>query len=449
MKKRILIVLTAILLVFCLLFAACDPSQQVNKDKLLKTYKDSIAQEMKGSFDFLWKEAQTDPTHPCYGLVQDRYSDKQTASIASVGFALSGLIVGAEEGYVTREQAEQRALGTLQTILRLQGDSSVAWNGFLAHFINLKTGKRSGNCEISSIDTAILVCGALSAGEYFGGEVQQKALEVYSNVNWKAFEMTKKGKLYFSMAYDINKKKLSDGCWDWYAEQLMLYVLAAGSPVEEYRTTKQSYYDFTRETGSWGGKKFIYSYFGSIFTYQFSHAWINFNGIVDENGTDWWQNSVDASLADYNYCKDNIIGSKTFQEGGWGLTACDTHDGYSGKLGTPPRGWQPDSSYSRIEGTVAPCGAIGSVVFTPAQSLQAMKYYQDSVRLLNNTSLYGLSDSYNLDHNDVQTDYIGIDKGISLLMLSNFKDGFIWQYTMQSPYVQNGLNVLGFTAAGN
>lgn len=457
MKKRISIIVATLLLIACFLFASCNPSSSTglgadglpqikNQASLYKKYESNIQQEMKGCFDFLWNEAQTDKQSDYYGLIQDRTSDKTTASIASVGFGLSALIVGAEEGYVTVDEAQERALGTLKTILRLQQDSTVAWNGFLSHFINLNTGKRVSGSEISSIDTAILVCGALSVGEYFGGEVEQKALEVYSNVNWKSFEMQKGTKRYFSMAYNVDTQKLSTGCWDWYAEQLMLYVLGAGSPVEKYRTTDESYYDFTRKTGSWGGENFIYSYFGSIFTYQFSHAWIHFCGIEDENGTNWWQNSVDASLAAYQFCMDNAETSKTFAEGGWGLTACDTHLGYSGKLGAQPRGWNSDSDYLKIQGTVAPCGAIGSVVFTPKQSLEALKLYQTEYRFLNGK--YGLTDAYNLDVNEYQTDYIGIDKGISLLMLSNFKNGLIWQYTMQSDYVKNGLEALGFKTVG-
>ncbi len=455
MKKRITVVIVTVLLLVCFAVAGCVPNvpwddslpQIDNQASLLRKYQDNIDQEMKGCFDFLWNEAQTDKNSSYYGLIQDRMSDKDTASIASVGFGLSALIVGAEEGYVTKEEAEERALGTLETILRLQDDDTVSWNGFLSHFINKNTGKRVSGSEISSIDTAILVCGALSVGEYFEGEVQQKALEVYSNVNWQSFELKKGTKKYFSMSYDMSKKKLSSGCWDWYAEQLMLYVLAAGSPIEEYRTTDESYYDFTRRTGSWEGEDFIYSYFGSIFTYQFSHAWINFYNIEDKNGTNWWQNSVDASLAAYQFCADSSETSKTFAEGGWGLTACDTHLGYSGKLGAQPRGWTSDEEYKKIQGTVSPCGAIGSVVFTPKQSLTALSLYQSKYRLLNGK--YGLTDSYNLDVNDFQTDYIGIDKGISLLMLSNFKNGLVWQYTMESSYVKNGLEVLGFRTVSN
>ena len=260
---------------------------------------------------------------------------------------------------------------------------------------------------------------------------------------------TRGSKTYVSMAYNVEQQKVSDVIWDWYAEQLMLYVLGAGSPVEDYRLDDKTYYDFTRKTGSYGTHKFIYSWFGSIFTYQFSHAWIDFSDITDKNGVNWFENSVQASLAAYEYCQDNANNYKAFAQGGWGLTACDTPRGYSGKLGNPPRGWSSseDANYNKIEGTVAPCGAIGSVVFTPEQSLKALKLYRTD-KLLSRCIVdkYGLKDAYNLDSEWFAEDYIGIDKGITLLMLANYQNRAVWNVMMDNEYIQNGLNVLQFTS---
>lgn len=444
MKK--LTVLFSLVLALALVFplAACD-NDAYDINVTYKDYATEIDQEMKGSFDFFWNQAQTDEWKNTYGLIADRWpSNKNCASIASVGFGLTAYVIGVENGYVTKDEAELRSKKTLQTVLYLQSQDDVSWNGFLAHFIDMDSGRRLNNCEISSVDTAILVCGALTAAEYFGGEVAQLATRVYSNVDWTSFIKQKGGKSYISMAYNPQTGKVSDGCWDWYAEQLMIYVLGAGSPVEEYRLDEKTYYDFNRAEGSYNDHKFIHSYFGSIFTYQFSHAWIDFSGIVDKNGVNWYQNSVEASRAAYEYCQDNKNKSETFRQGGWGLTACDAPNGYNGYLGTPPRGWTPDSDYYKYEGTVAPAGAVGSVVFTPKQSLDALKYYQ-SLRLLNGQ--YGLCDSYNMDYEFFAADCIGIDKGVSLLMLANFKDKTVWNVFMQSEFIQNGLQVLNFTAA--
>ena len=454
MKKFLFLATTLILVVAVVL--SCAACNVETNEELLKKYADNIAQEMRGCFDFFWKEAQTDEKYPdAYGLIPDRsgLTKDSPASIASVGFGLAAYVVGVEENLVTKAEAEERTLGTLETVLALQkSDTDVSHEGFLTHFINMKTAKRVAHSEISSIDTAIMLCGALTAGEYFGNEVKALAEEIYANVNWTAMRIKKGSQACIAMTFDYNEQTgefgKPVGPWDYYAEQLMIYVLGAGSPTEEYRLDDKEYYAFTRQQGNYGGHKFYYSWFGSIFTYQFSHAFVNFNGLVDKKGTDWWNNSVEASLAAYEYCRDNSSNSKTFAEGGWGLTACDAPNGYSGDLGNPPRGWNPDASYANIEGTVAPCGAIGSVVFTPKQSLEALAYYQNTdtrIFQLLNRGNYGLRDSYNLDRNFVADDYIGIDKGISLVMLYNYKCGGIWEQFMANQHVKNGMTVLGFS----
>lgn len=437
MKKLLVFILSLACLVSASFFTACSGEDLKTK------YSAAIEKEMKYCFDFFWNEANT-KEGDTYGLIVDRWPKADGyASIASVGFGLAAYPIGCEEGWVEKEEAEERSLKTLTALRSLQQREDVAWSGFFAHFIDMNTGARYENCEISSVDTAILLCGAITAGEYFGGEVQAAAQELYANVNWKAFEFTRGGKSYISMSYEPSKGSISQGAWDWYAEQLMIYVLGAGSPTAEYRLDDKAYYDFTRKTGAYAGESFIYSYFGSLFTYQYSHAFIDFNGIVDKNGTDWYANSVAASRAAYDYCRDRAPFSLTFEKGGWGLTACDAPQGYNGNLGAPPRGWSPDANYIKYEGTVAPAGAIGSVVFTPKESLEALAYYQ-SMRLLN-SSTYGLLDSYNLDREYYADQCIGIDKGISLVMLSNYTQGTVWQAFNQNQCVLNGLQTLGFT----
>ncbi len=444
MKKFVTILLSVLLMASLLTcFVACD---ETSDEQLLADYSEQIDREMKGCFDFFWNEAQTNPTSPAYGLVADRagVTKNANASIASVGFGLAAYVIGVEEGYISRDEAEQRVKGTLQTLLRLQTDGGNATkHGFFTHFLNMSSAKPAIGSEISSIDTAIMLCGALTAAEYFGGEVETLANTIYANVDWTSMRMTRDGKHYIAMTFNSAGTPVTP--WDYYAEQLMIYVLGAGSPNEQFRLDDTEYYDFTRTQGNYGGHKFYYSWFGSIFTYQFSHAFIDFRDKIDANGTNWFDNSVEASLAAYNYCRDNAKLSLTYKDGGWGLTACDVpgENGYSGELGCPPRGWTPNENYKSIEGTIAPCGAIGSVVFTPKQSLEALDHYQ-SIRFINGQ--YGLLDSYNLDRDYYGMDYIGIDKGISLVMLYNFKCGGVWQLTNGNEYLQNGLEALGFIA---
>lgn len=437
MKKTLSI--TAIILILVIL---CCQTCGCTQGNLRVLYAENIEQEMKGCFNFFWEQANHTVGSAGYGIISDRWPSmsSQYGSIASIGFGLTAYVIGVEQGYVELEEAKTRTLGTLETMLRLQEDVDSAYEGFFYHFLDKASGKKWNNCEVSTIDTAILLCGALTAGEYFGGEIATKANQLYANANWKAFEVAKNGKTYISMGYK-NGAVIKNGLWDWYAEQLMIYVLGAGSPTKDYRLSSEPYYDFTRKTGNFGTENFIYSYFGSIFTYQYSHAWIDFRSYTDQNGTNWFENSVNASKSAYNFCILNASQSESYSKKSWGLTACDTNNGYSGYLGASPRGWSANAEYDAVKGAIAPAGAIGSVVFTPAESLRALRYYQSLPQL--NNRFYGLNDSFNLDYDWYAEDCIGIDKGISLLMLANYLDETVWNYFMQNENVLNGLAALG------
>jgi len=392
---------------------------------------ETLQKEYKSSFMYFWEQANIDEKSTGYGLVRDRYPGNPTiASIAATGFGLSAIVVGVEEGWITKEQGEKRALNTLKTLLNLEH-----FNGFFYHFLDINTGKRAWNSEVSTIDTAILMCGVLTVGKYFGGQTWELAKKLYERIDWN--KMVNPVKNHFYMAY--YPEKGFEGYWDFYAEQLMLYILAAGTPNEKYRIDPIVYYSFKRNYGSYKTEKFIHSWFGSLFTYQYSHAWIDFRNWYDKLGTNWYQNSILASLANYYYCQDNKEKYKSFTIG-WGVTACDTPKGYNGLLGTPPSG--NNNSAHQIDGTIAPSGAIGSIVFTPKESIWAIENYYKLPSLVGK---YGLKDSFNLDLNWYASDYIGIDKGITLLMLENYKNEMIWKLFMDIPYIRNAFNYLEFT----
>jgi hypothetical protein len=304
--------------------------------------------------------------------------------------------------------------------------------GFFFHFVDMQTGKRAWESEISSIDTSILFMGVLSVGQYFGGEIAAKAEQLYDGVNWPWF--IDESKHMFYMAY--RPEKGFEGHWDFYAEQLMLYVLAAGSDTHPIDDT--TYYGFTRHYANYGeGKPFIHSWFGSISTYQYSHAWIDFRGYSDEKGVNWFDNSVEASLAQVNFATDMESEYKTLGPNSWGLTACDGPNGYNGLYGSPPSGY--DNSAHFIDDTVPPSGAIGSIIFLPQQAQQAMRHYYSFEKL---KGQYGFKDAYNLSEDWYATDVIGIDKGISLLMLANFENDIVYKIMMENGNILKGLERL-------
>ena len=218
----------------------------------------------------------------------------------------------------------------------------------------------------------------------------------------------------------------------------MMYVLAAGSvthPVDEI-----PYYTFTRHVASYeDGEPFIHSWFGSLFTYQYSHAWIDFRDYVDREGVNWFDNSIKASLAQYNFAVDMDSKYETLGPNAWGLTACDGPNGYNGRYGAPPSGFDNQQHY--VDDTIAPCAAIASMIFTPKQSEQALQNYASIPEL---KGKYGFYDAYNLTEDWFDSDVIGIDKGITLLMLANAENNFVYEIMMQNETILNGLSKLQF-----
>ncbi|MEP7355676.1 MAG: glucoamylase family protein [Anaerolineales bacterium] len=397
-----------------------------------------IEYELRKSFDFFWEQANTQAGSPGYGLIRDRWPGAEgIASIASVGFGLTAYVVGVEKGYITREQGLERASGTLDTLLGMERTE-----GFYYHFVNQATGQRAWKSEVSTIDTSILVMGVLAAGQYFGGEVAQKAEKIYAGINWPWFFDEQKGMFYMAYRPENAADKRYEGHWDYYAEQLMLYVLAAGSdthPIDD-----ATYYGFTRHTSSFGGgPKFIHSWFGSIFTYQYSHAWIDFKPYTDKQGVNWFDNSVSASLAQYEFAVEVDDQYETIGPLAWGLTASDGPDGYNGLYGAPPSG--SNDSAHRVDDTLAPSGAIGSIIFTPQQAEQAMQNYYSLERV---KGRYGFVDAYNLTRNWFDTDVIGIDKGVTVLMLANYQNDTVHAVMMRNPHILRGLSRLGLEAGG-
>ncbi len=401
--------------------------------RFMKCYgRKLIMKELKKSCKFFLNEINDDKNSKGYGLIRDKtILANEVASIASVGYGLATLIVSVEHKWLKFQKAYDRADKTLDTFINnVEGK-----NGFFYHFVNMKNGKREWNCEVSIIDTAIFICGAITAGEYFGGTVKEKAEILYKKVNWKWYKNNDTN--YFYMGYTPERGFW--GHWDMYAEQLMLYVLGVGSPT--FPINKDMYYIFKRKKADYKGiEDIIYTYCGSLFTYQFSHAWINFMNLKDAEGTDWYDNSIKATKANRKYCIDNKDKFKTYGEDSWGLTSCLGPKGYC------EFGAKPCDADLKVEndGTITPCGAIGSIVFTPKESIKAMEYYYNNFTKL--WGKYGFKDGYNLEKNIpwFSKEYIGIDKGIEILMIENYLNGTIWKYFMRNKYIQKGLKMLDF-----
>lgn len=405
------------------------PMQPMSDDEFLDMVE-------RKSFDF-FNEHQNAET----GLFADTTGGGD-ASIAATGFGLAALCIGAERGWITKEDARKRVVRALNTFLpKAVGEESLAEGkyGFFYHFLNPHNGTRAGKSEISTVDTAILVAGAITAGEYFGAEVKEKATAIYSRVEWNKFlSKDYPMKNMFSMGWSPERGFL-ESYWDYYTDEgILITLLAIGSP--SYPAGEEVFYAWARQKGKYGkGAEFIHSWHGALFSYQYANAWFNFQDIVDKQGVNWFENSMQATIANRQFCIDNSEKHKGFGPNCWGITSMARPEGYTMHFGAPPTG----NGEAEYDGTLSPTGPSGSIVFTPYYSLSALKYmYINYPRLWGQ---YGLRDSFNIEKNWYSPIYYGIGEAMILLPVENFRTGFIWKYFMKNAFIENALKKAGFT----
>lgn len=356
------------------------------------------------------------------GLILDRLpSNPRMSSIAATGFGMAGLAVAADRGLLPTDYARDTALETLKTVLTLPHEG-----GFLYHFYDITTGGRYSRSELSSIDTTLFLCGAVAAGEYFGNEVKAAADALTERVVWETFLCEDAPCFYMGK---LDGELYSR--WDSYAEQLAMYVLASAKGKHA-----DCYAYFERPRGAYKGESYIYTDSGSLFTHLYSHAFIDFSRLSSPDGVDWHKNAALAVAASKAYCRD-----RGYPENVWGLSACDGPCGYVGNYGNPPSG-MGDTRHND-DGTIACYAAVSSIVFDKNAATAALAAYYSNSELI---CEYGLRDSFNHREKWTASDCIGIDKGITLIMLGNAESGVIWNSFMKNKTVQRGLEVLGFTS---
>lgn len=396
-----------------------------------------------------------DFSDPDTGLIADATKNNYS-SIAATGFGLSALCIGVERGWIARAKAEERVLKILNTFQ----SKTFQKDGFFYHFLNMENAERFGDCEVSSIDTAILVAGMLTAAEYFGGKIKLLSYKIHERINWNSFiNQNPDDENYglFSMGWKpgsaVDGQHLGS-YWNYYTDEVVLIdLLSMGS--KSFPTSEDQFYRWKREKGKYkSGNELIMSWHGGLFAYQYAHAWIDFRGLTDKTGIDWWQNSVDATLANKQFCLDQGMKYQAFGKGYWGVTSfayprqvsSNAGDGvvedYTMNYGTLPSG----NGYPLYDGTVAPSGPLGSIVFTPEMSMTMIRQL---IREYPRTwGHYGFIASFNLDLDWWSTTYFGIDLGISLLMIENYRSGLIWKTFMKSPVIKNAMKIAGFKQTG-
>jgi len=372
---------------------------------------------------YFWEQAS-----PETGLIRDRYTvhgkDKGgVASIAAVGFGLTALCISEKRGYLSHPQARDRVLATLRSLWKRLPNH----RGFFYHFARMDTGERQWDSEVSSVDTAILLCGVLTCRRHFHHEeITDLAYDIFNRVdwNWLAEDTTL---LPHGWMPEIGFLPYR---WDGYSELMMMYLLGMGSsshplPPEVWNAWK-------RTTFEYDGLQYIGA-FAPLFAHQYSQAWFDFRGKRDRY-VDYFQNSVTATDVHRRFCRELSKQFPDYSEDLWGITASDSEHGYVAWGGPPAVG--------PIDGTIVPSAAGGSLAFLPKQCVRVLRTIK--TRYEPAWCRYGFVDAFNPLKNWYDGDVIGIDTGITVVMAENARTGFVWETFMKNPEARRGMEKAGF-----
>jgi hypothetical protein len=408
----------------------------------------------RNTFGYFLKE-----TNPANGLVPDNTREGSHSSIAAIGFALAAYPIAVERSFIKRAEAARRTLTTLRFFWNSpQGISADAtgYKGFYYHFLDMKEGRRAWKCELSTIDSTYLLAGALTAAAYFDrdepaeSEIRTLADALYRRADWN---WARNGEATLTMGWKPESGFLKYR-WEGYSEALLLYALGLGSPThplpaKSYRAWTKSY--------RWKklyGHEFLYA--GPLFVHQLSHLWIDFRGIQDEfmrgKGIDYFENSRRAIYVQQKYAIRNPKRFVGYGEYIWGITASDGPGPVTRRIGGVVRRFHDYKArsvpYGPDDGTLAPWAVVASLPFAPEIVLPTIKCFDDTFPEL--TSEYGFKCSYNPTFADgsrkgwLSKGYYALDQGPILLMIENYRSGFLWRLMRQCPYIVAGLRRAGF-----
>jgi hypothetical protein len=409
------------------------------------------------SLDYFLHEA-----NPDNGLIPDRNRSGSPASIAAIGMALTAYPVGVARGFMTREAARDRTLATLRFFHESQQGpepDATGYKGFYYHFLDMKSGRRVWKCELSTIDTALLIAGVVTAGAFFQEddegeqEIRRLADALYRRVDWN---WARNGGATVTHGWRPEKGFLRYR-WEGFDEALILYVLGLGSPT--YKLPPESYAAWL-SSYRWKeiyGREFVYA--GPLFIHQFSHVWIDFRGIRDAymraRGSDYFENSRRATQVQREYAIRNPRGFKGYHANCWGITASDGPGRLTRRIDGVNRSFfdyrARGAPFGPDDGTLSPWAAAASLPFAPDIVLPALKHFHDLD--LKNGNPYGFTASFNptLEAADARAcgwtcaDHVGINQGPIPLMIENHRTDFIWKLMRDCPYIVDGLRRAGFT----
>ncbi len=371
---------------------------------------------------YFWEQSNSQT-----GLTKDRANNHTSdnydvASISATGYALASYAIGTERGWLDRQQALARTRLTFRTLI----NTSQQLRGWFYHFTNWQSGQRVWTCEVSSIDTALLLNGAIVAERYFqDSQVTADFNTLVGRIDWH-WMLTNNGALANSQTFCHGWKPETgflSSRWDTYCELMVLLIPALGASTSVPATVWTA---FRRPVTYYQGIPVLVG--GPLFMHQMAQTYYDFSKRRDKLGFNYWVSSQNATLANRLYCITNPGHYQNYSASYWGLSACDTPDGYRA-CGAPI--WVDDN------GTVAPSSPTASLNFTPNESQAVADNFSRNYPAY--YGRYGFSNGVNATRNWVDTDVIGIDLGILMLAIEDKRDGLPQRLSMGSPIIKEGM----------
>jgi hypothetical protein len=417
----------------------------------------------KQTFRFFWHGA-----HPISGLALERSNtvkathywdylneswDEPNASnddwgpdggaIGGTGFGIMSTIVAVERRWIGRDTAVRRLNKIADFLMKAD-----AFHGIYPHFMHGKTGKAIPFDRLDDgadiVETSYLLMGFLCARSYFDkdnkqeGHLRRRINSMWNVANWN-WHTNNENKLYWHWSPN-NGFDMNFPVWG-YNECLITYIMAASSPNHGIA---KSVYDGTW-AGSFGFKngKDYYGYAlplgnydkgGPLFFEQYTFMGIDPRQLKDSLGNDYFLQGKNHTLINRAYCIENPKKYKGYSEKCWGLTAGDSYKGYAAHC--------PEVDL----GVIQPTAAIGSMPYTPQESMTAMRHFYENLgdKIW---SPYGFVDGFSEHHNWYAKSHLAIDQGPIVVMIENHRSQLIWNLFMNIPDIQNGLKRLGFKHA--
>ena len=394
------------------------------------------------------------------GLIPDSTRQDSPASIATVGFGLTAYTIGVSRSYMTRAEAAERTVTTLRFFsesVQSEAPDATGHKGFYYHFLDMQSGRRAADCELSLIDSSLLLAGILAAATFFDGDVpaerqiRELADRLYRRADWcwalpgrKTVAMGWKPECGF-LNYD----------WDGYTESMILYVLGLGAPMHALPTRVYGAWTSTYQWENLYGYEFLYA--APLFIHQFSHLWIDFRGIQDDfmrrMGCDYFENSRRATYAQREYAIRNPGGFKGYGARCFGTTAGEGPGAQTHRVDGTQRQFEGYTArgipYGPDDGTISPWAALASLPFAPEIVLPTLPYLRENFPATTHTRAFQRSFNPSFPGDGaagwIAPELCGLELGPIVLMIENYRSGFVWKLMRRCPYIVRGLQQAGFS----